>query len=436
MPGLKVTARTSAFFFKGKNLPIPEIAQKLGVSYVIEGSVQRAGERVKITAQLIKAADGFHVWSETFTRDAKDVFAVEEEIAGLIAKQLSLKLGASSARATALVDPAAFELYVQARQAWTLRTTAGFDRAEELLNRALALEPNSARAHAALADVWNTRGQNTGTLGRFGQRNSAEVKRVLAEVEKALALDPDSAEAHSSLGFVQWTNWNFTVAESELRRAIALNPNYASAHQALGRVLGAEGRLDEALMELKRATELDPFSPRVLNNYASSLHDAGRLAEALAVIYRAVALQPDSEQVLRGRAKTLVALGRFEEAIATVRQISSAYTRLVSSKIYVFALAGRRSEAEKLLSELSQQELTEDKAACLLALGREQEAIDSLDVANTALGMEREFYEPLFDPIRAHPRFVKFLADLGLTEAHARAQAWRKAHPPEKPSAK
>src|SRR5207248_6729251 len=125
IPALKVSARTSAFSFKGKNVPIPEIARQLGVAYVVEGSVQRAGERVKITAQLIKATDGFHVWSDTFTRDARDVFAIEEEIAGLIAKQLSLKLGASSAAATASVKPEAFELYLQGRQAWNLRTAEG-----------------------------------------------------------------------------------------------------------------------------------------------------------------------------------------------------------------------------------------------------------------------------------------------------------------------
>ncbi|MDI1250021.1 MAG: TIR domain-containing protein, partial [Lacunisphaera sp.] len=176
--GLRVAARTSAFFFKGKNLPIAEIAAKLNVAYVVEGSVQRAGERVKITAQLIKAADGYHVWSESFTRDAKDVFAVQDEIAGLIAKQLSLKLGASSAAATAAVNPEAFEFFVQARQAWNQRTARAYARAEVLLQRALDLDPDFVRARALLALVWTFQAVERKELGLFSQRDAPGVGRL------------------------------------------------------------------------------------------------------------------------------------------------------------------------------------------------------------------------------------------------------------------
>ncbi len=156
VPGLKVSARTSAFFFKGKQVPLAEIAKQLGVAYVVEGSVRKSGDRLRITAQLINAADGFHVWSDNFDREAKDIFAVQDEIAGLIAKNLQLKMGAGNSAARA-VDPQALELYLQGRQAWNLRTTEGFARAENLFNRALALDPAFARAHTGLADVWMIR---------------------------------------------------------------------------------------------------------------------------------------------------------------------------------------------------------------------------------------------------------------------------------------
>jgi TolB-like protein/Tfp pilus assembly protein PilF len=436
VPGLKVTARTSAFFFKGKNLPIPEIAQKLGVAYVIEGSVQRAGERVKITAQLIKAADGFHVWSDTFTREAKDVFAVEEEIAGLIAKQLSLKLGASSAAATASVNPQAFELYVQARQAWNRRNLADYDRAEGLLNRALELEPNFARAHAALADVWLTRGDD-GVLSNFGGRNSANQSRIKAKAEQAVALDPESAEAHASLGSALSDWWSFGEAERELRKAISLNPNYASAHQWLARLLAANGFVAESLIEHERAVESDPLSSRILDNYASQLWAAGRFSEALAADDRAIALQPDNWQAVWGKARTLAQLGRYEEAFANLDRAPRDDRHVLSVKTRILALAGRRAEAESLMARMSGLLSVTAQALTLVALGRNSEALEGLDASKmTWSSINNVLFDSVLDPIRDEPRFTKFLATLGLTEAHARAQAWRKAHPPEKPAAK
>ncbi len=434
VPGLKVTARTSAFFFKGKNLPIPEIAQKLGVVYVIEGSVQRAGERVKITAQLIKAADGFHVWSDTFTRDAKDVFAVEEEIAGLIAKRLSLKLGVSSAASTASVNPQAFELYVQARQQWNLRTTDGFNRAEDMLNRALALEPNFARAHAALGDVWNNRAQNDVTIGAFGDRNSREILRIRAKAREALTLDPNSAEAHALLGSVLTSAWQSDEAERELRLAIALNPTYATAHQRLGRVLSNEGLLDEAFAELKLAAELDPLSPIIVGNYARALRWSGRYTESLTVAERAIALQPEGVTVLISKGRTLLALGRAGEAAAVVLGLTADSDYNVVAMVGVLAGMGRRAEAEAQLARLKDGSW---RWFGLAALGRRADSVAGFDAQRLSVIQFTDFlFDPSCDPIRDDPRIVQGLSSLGLTEAHARAQAWRKAHPPEKPAAK
>ena len=429
-PGLRVAARTSAFYFKGKNLPIPEIAQKLNVAYVVEGSVQRAGERVKITAQLIKAADGYHVWSDTFTREAKDVFAVQEEIAGLIAKQLSLKLGATSAAATAAVNPQAFEFYLQGRQAWNLRTETGFARAEELFNRALALEPNFARAISALADVWMIRPASSEWIGRFGQRDSPVLKRVLAQIERALALDPGSAEAHASLGNARQYGWQLPEAAVALRQAVALNPNYASAHQWLGRVLLGDGYYDEGLAALRRAAELDPLSPRILDNYAIGLRVFGRYEEALAADERALALQPGSFQAGVWRALDLSGLGRHEEAVAQIRRLPADDPSYMHFAVQVFAAAGLKEDAERALARTQPR----DRFVALAALDRPEEALAALDPATIGIhGIFEIYIARAFDPIRQDPRFAKLLATLGMTEAHTRAQAWRAAQPRPKP---
>ena len=362
----------------------------------------------------------------------KRALAVQEEIAGLIAKELSLKLGVASAASTAAVNPQAVELYLQGRQAWNLRNPEGYARAEQLLNRALELAPDFARAHAALADVWNNRGQDAGTVGAFGQRNSPEQARIDAKVGQALALDPDSAEARASLGQALGSRWKFAEAEREYRRAIALNPNYASAHQWLGRLLVREGRMDEALAEIKLAAEIDPLSSRILDNYGSTLGRAGRHSEAIGVLERALVLQPNSAQALAEKAIALLRLGQIAEAVALARHLPPASLNTPGDQLRIFGQAGLKAEAEALLAKSDPRSFF-PKAHLLLALGRTEEAIAMLDAtAVRANFVDDLLFEPLADPIRDDPRFVKFLAALGLTEAHARAQAWRAAHPAEK----
>jgi len=419
-----VTARTSSFHFKGLNTAIPEIAQQLGVAYVVEGSVRKAGNQVRITAQLIKAADGFHVWSDTFTRELKDIFAVQDEIAGLIAKNLELKIGTSSGAAKEVVNPEAFELYVQARRAWNLRNAAGFAQAEELLTRALTLEPNFARAHVALADVWTLRAIANGVIETYGQRSAPVFTQIVGEIEKALALDPDSSEARASLSLVvRFRQWDLAGAERELRRAIELNPNYATAHHWLGNCLSESGRIEEGLGEARRAAELDPFSLRILENYAKDLVRAGRQEEALAVLGRAEALSARAPLTLLTKAEALLQLGRRAEAIAVTREMGDA------DRAVLLAKAGEKAEAEAALGEAEGW----FRYALLVALGRTAEAIAALRAEDVpASEVANWLMDPRLDPFRSDRHFVELLKTLGLTEAHARAQAWRAAHPAAK----
>jgi TolB-like protein/Flp pilus assembly protein TadD len=427
VPGLKVTARTSAFYFKGKDLPMTDIARQLGVAYVVEGSVRKQGDRVRISAQLIKASDGFQVWSAQFDRELKDIFALQDEIAGLIAQQLSLKMGANSTRVPASVNPVAFELYVQARQALSRRDSDGFDRAEQLLTRVLELEPGLARAHAALADVWALRANLHEDIGYFGQRDAPIFARIEAEIGRALALDPDSAEAHASLGFVRYMEWRFADAERELRLAVTLNPNYPTGHHWLGTCLASSGLMDESLAEYERAAQLDPFSFRILENYGAVLHNAGRNEQALVVIDRSLELQPKSVQTLQVKLHTLLALERHAGAETVVRELPES-----DAKFYLAAL-GRRAEAEAALAKANDR----DRADLLFSLGRFNEWFDRFKPSDFYVsGIKAILFSKGWDPVRQDPRFGKLIATLGLTEAHARAQAWRAAQPPDKPAAK
>ena len=439
VPGLKVVGSASAFSFKGKSVPITEIARQLGVTHLVEGTVLQEGATVRITAKLIKA-DGFQVWgSDKLERESKNIFALYDEVAGLIAKNLSLKLGASSPASTAAVNPEAFELYLQARQAWNLRTPAGLDLAENLLTRALKLEAEFARAQAALADVWAQRlFRQRDAIGTDAQPNPAESSRIREKIAQALALDADSAEAHASLGMVLCRDGQNAGAESSLRRAVALNPSYASARQWLGQVLVNQAQMDEALRHKKIATELAPLSPITWAAYGFGLVHAGQTTAGLAACDSALALQPDFEAALRVKCNALVELGRFDDAIAVGKRLPSASALNADIRLFMLARAGMKTAAEELLRELNAKgSISRERPRSLLALGRTEEVFTHL--VRTGLNLYRAsdyLWDPAFDSVRGDPRWAKIMADAGLTEAHARAQAWRKAHPREKPVAK
>ena len=430
VPGLKVSARTSAFFFKGKETPVPEIAKQLGVAYVVEGSVRKVGDKVRIAAQLINA-NGFNVWNDTFTRDLKDVFSVQDEIAGLIAQNLSLKIGVSTAPSTSYSENRSevLPLYYAALQAWNLRTLEGMDRAEALLNKALALDPGFARGHAALAAVWLIRGEITDTISPFGLRHGELAARIEAKLAEAIRLDPNCAEAYGVRGAFGWDTWQFERGLADLRRATELNPNFASAYQWMGRVLGSLGRLDEALLALGHAAELDPLSQRILDNYGRLLAYSGRPNEALLLAERALALQPGAVQAQGLKSHALLLLGHPDEALAIARALPTDMPIVSIYKVLVYAATGHAADLEPLLPQFTPGGHI-SRVGALVALGRTEEALNVLDADwITATRTDMLLFQPLFDPLRGDPRFAAALDRLGLTEAHARAQAWRAAHP-------
>jgi TolB-like protein len=227
VPNLRVPARTSSFYFKGKNMPVQEIGEALKVQYVLEGSVRKAGEQVRITAQLVKVADGYHMWSDTFTRDLKDIFALQDEIAGLIAKQLQLELGVTP-RARA-VDPEAHRLLLEARFFWNQRGFENFDKPEELLNRALEIDPDFAEAHATMAMVWVLRAVYT----QLDKANdvSEELAHLRVSATRALELDPSLVEAMAAMAYGLYIERKVKESDEWFQKALAISPHDSTTNR-------------------------------------------------------------------------------------------------------------------------------------------------------------------------------------------------------------
>ncbi len=422
VPGLKVSARTSAFHFKGKDTPIPEIAKQLGVAYVVEGSVRKAGNLVRITAQLINAADGFHVWSDSFDREVKDTFALQDEIAGLIAKNLQLKLGDSVAARP--VDPEAFRLYLEGREAWNRRTDEGLDEAEKLVGRAIEKDPQFARALAAMADVWAIRAvfaQDT------GQSSDPFQDAARSWATKALAADPNLAEPYATRGILLARAGELAAAESVFRQALALNPNYASAHQWYGKMLVENGEIERGLQELELARQLDPLSPIIAANSAGALLMARRYGEALVLFDRVEALGHGDFGGEDMRPRALFRLGRRDEAIAGIRRNlrNSHFWDNLSQRgdLAILAQVGEKQEAaDRLALELTNHPLRREVTAEIyMALGRRDEAIALLTREKIKTDALWSLLDPVWDPIRNEPDFLGAVEKSGYETAYRRA---------------
>lgn len=314
-------------------------------------------------------------------------------------------------------------------------TVAGLDRAEALLNQAVELAPRFGRAHAGLANVWARRGVRAGTVGQFAQRGSPEMRRIFAKAEAALALDPNSEEVHAVLGLTHWLGWNFTAAERAVQVALKINPSHAMARQLLARVQETEGRIDEATASLRLAAELDPLSGTIASNLAARLAYLGRYSEAMVAVERALELKSESPDVWIAKAEALLGLGRIEEAVALARAPNNSLSDSPRTLARILAARGDNAEALALLRSMAS--FGGGGVAALVELGRKDEALAAISTEQMqAAYIGSMLVLSSLDPIRNSPEFRRFLEELGLTEAHARAQAWRAANPPEKPAAK
>ncbi len=425
VPGLRVAARASAFYFKGKDVQIKQIGEELGVAHLVDGSVRRDGNRVRITAQLIQASDGYQLWSEQFDRDLKDIFAVQDEIAGVIAKNLQLTL--SGARATKVVNPDAHRLVIEARHFWNLRTEEAFVQADRVLAQALQIDPQFAEAHAALADLATVRGWYR-LLG--GAPNAADdFVQARGAVRRAQELDPLLAGPYSSLGAVLYNEGRFAESDEQFQRAFALNPNYALAHHWHAHLLSTRGRPDLALAALERSLSLDPLNAATLAIYALHLDEARRPAEALAACDRVLAIRPHIFLPIQGeRAMALTLLGRAAEGVENARKVVRNPTHQPRwwsdpQALYCLRKAGLQAEAADYAAQLLRT-LPPDSSVrgfVLAALDRHEEALPYL--ATTApSSLTRFFYWPMWDAVRNDPRLPGLLAKAGCYEEYKLAR--------------
>jgi adenylate cyclase len=418
VPGLRVSGRNSAFYFKGKNETAQEIGQKLNVSYLVTGSVRKFGSEVRITAQLISTRDGFQVWSsEPLTRELKDIFALQGEIASVVAQNLQLKLD-DSARTAKTVNPEAHRLVLEGRHFWNLRTREGFDRAEAAYAKALALDPQFAEAHAARANNFQIRAQYRILDGIGGEEE--DQKRALTEAQTAILLDPNLPEAYAAYGYLLHNQGKIEEANQYYEKAFVLNPNYAIAHLWHCQVLDARGQLDAAVEENRLAYELDPLAFIIVDRYAQHLAMAHRFEDALALNQRAAALRTDVWIPNVGeRAMTLVALGRNKEAVElarVIRQNSSNWPRWTADAEaeWVLRRCGLVQEADdyakQLLQTLPQQSYL--RGFVLAEVGRFDEALPYLE--RTPVIFRRNLYwGQNWDHWRNDPRFLQLMVKIG-----------------------
>lgn len=309
--GLKVAARTSSFKFKGTVADIGEIGRALGVETVLEGSVRRAGDQVRITAQLIKVDDGFHLWSQSYDRRLENILAVQDEIAGAIVDQLRLKLDLRRENPGRTESVAAYDLYLRARQLARAPTRDGLLQAIELFEQALALDPDYAAAHAGVAEAWVWLEDYGGYTGEIA------FPRAERAATRALALDPDSPEANTAMAFVQRRYYDDPAkARASYERTLAANPNYAVGYVLYGDTLRDLGEPRRMIEVHRRAVELDPLSAFYRSRLANRLMINGRVDEARAVLAPLLDEHPDDTYVREQNGDQLMQAGRFADAAA------------------------------------------------------------------------------------------------------------------------
>ncbi len=358
LDGLRVVARASAFAFKGRQEEVREIGRRLGVATVLEGSVRRAADRVRITAELVSVADGYRLWSERYDRQVDDVFAIQDEIASAIANVLEAKLlGAPKAYAQEPArkgDPKAYEHYLRGRHLWNQRSASALERSVEEFRRALAIDARHAPAEAGIADSYVI-------LGVYSHRPADEVMpKAKTAAEQALAIDASLAEAHTSLACVRALyEWDWAAADAGFRRAIAHNPQYATAHQWYAmNCLVPQGRFDEARAELDRALALDPLSLAVHTSVGLRHFYERELASAAEALRDTLRLNGEFGAAHYFLGHVQIAMGRYDEAIAPLERavtLQGESAETMAALATAHALAYHRAPAEALLAELERR---------------------------------------------------------------------------------
>ena len=411
---LKVISRTSTQHFKSSPENLPEIAKQLGVAHILEGSVQKASDQVRVNVQLINALTDAHLWADTYDRKLTDIFAVESDIAKTIAETLQAKLTGSEKSSIAKIpttNPEAYELYLKGRFFWNKRTAADLRKAIDYFNQAIEKDPNYAQAYAAVAQSWLI-------LPAYGGGSPREcIPPAEAAISKALELDESSSEAHTARGMMlAGYHFDYPAGKKEYERALQLNPNDATAHHWFASdVLAALGDSEAEIAEMRRARDLDPLSLVINTNLGAALLRARRFDEAIAQLRRTVALDGRFGYAHQTLGMALQLKGQIPEAIAEYQAAialdpSPTYLSLLG---HVYGTIGRKDEATKLLGQI--QDIGKSRyvdpyyfALIHLGLGDRETALSALEKSFEELnGNTLEYIrtDPFLDPLRGDPRF-------------------------------
>jgi len=419
---LRVISRTSVMVYKGARKPLPQIARELNVDAVVEGTVLRSGDQVRITAQLIEATTDKHLWSQSYEGELRDTLALQNKVARAIADQIRINLTPleqAALKNVKVVNPEAYESFLKGRYFWNKRTGDGLKVALAYFNQAIEEDPKYAEAYSGLADTYALLGD-----WQYAVMTPKEAfPKAKAAAIKALELDNALGEAHNSLAFVlDGFDWDFDSAGKEFRRAIELNPGYATAHHWYAWHLSLLGRYDEAIAEMRKAENLDPLSLIINADLAELLVLAHSYDESIQQSRKTIEMDPNFALAHNQLAQAYLQKHMYDEAVAELQkavQLSGSSPTCTANLARAYVLSGKRSEALELLSELKKRSNpgysnASEIAIVYASLGDKDQAMNWLEK-----GYEERFNPGVllrsgFDPLRSDSRFQALVHRIGL----------------------
>jgi tetratricopeptide (TPR) repeat protein len=418
---LRVISRTSVMQLKGAKKSLPEIAHQLNVDGIIEGSVLRSGEQVRITAQLVDASTDHHVWGKTYEGKVGDVLTLQAQVARAIAGEVQARMTPQESGRLSrdhAVNPAALEAYLKGRPYWERFTEESLIRSIENYNQAIKIDPSYAVAYAGLSEAW------TG-LGWIGARPWQDVRRMAKDsAMNALAVDAGSSEAHAAMAVFSLRDWDWKTAEEEDERSIALNAGYATAHMSYGNILRYLGRAEESIAEAKRAVELDPLAVLTNQVLGEAYLSARRYDLAIAHCQAALEVHPEESGLLLILGWAYVYKGMYDkgaETIAKSNAIDGIEADISPDLAYINAVTGKRPEARKalrILQTLAKEAPVDPGLMALISagLGERREALAMLEQAYSRHSSMMTWLkvDARFDAIRQDPAFQDLMRRVGL----------------------
>jgi TolB-like protein/DNA-binding winged helix-turn-helix (wHTH) protein/Flp pilus assembly protein TadD len=419
---LRVISRTSVMAYKHTRKPLPQIARELNVDAVVEGTVLRSGDQVRITAQLIEASADKHLWSHSYQGELRDTLTLQSKVARAIADQIRINLNPQEQAAlknAKVVNPEAYESYLKGRFFWNKRTADSLKVALAYFNQAIDQDPNYAQAYSGLADTYALLGD-----WQYAVMTPKEaLPKAKAAAIKALELDSALGEAHNSLAFcLDGFDWDLDSAGKEFRRAIELNPGYATAHHWYAWHLGLLGRYDEAIAEMRKAENLDPLSLIINADLAELLVLAHSYDESIRQSRKTIEMDPNFALAHNQLAQAYLQKHMNDEAVTELQkavQLSGGSPTIIANLARAYVASGKRSEAVRLLSDLKKRSnpitsYASEIAVIYVSLGNANQAMNWLEK-----GYEERFnpgvlLRPGFDPLRSDPRFQDLVRRVGL----------------------